>query len=34
VNGWPFDLYVTHGAGAYICVEETEDRGWFLVGSR
>src|SRR5207237_6238959 len=23
VNGWPFDLYVTHGAGAYICGEET-----------
>jgi NADH-quinone oxidoreductase subunit F len=19
INGWPFDLYVTHGAGAYIC---------------
>ena len=23
VNGWPFDLYVAHGAGAYICGEET-----------
>ena len=23
VNGWPFDLYVDHGAGAYICGEET-----------
>ena len=23
LNGWPFDLYVTHGAGAYICGEET-----------
>jgi NADH-quinone oxidoreductase subunit F len=23
VNGWPFDLYVYHGAGAYICGEET-----------
>jgi NADH-quinone oxidoreductase subunit F len=23
VNGWPFDLHVTHGAGAYICGEET-----------
>ena len=23
VNGWPFDLYVHHGAGAYICGEET-----------
>src|SRR5260370_32691493 len=23
VNGFPFDLYVTHGAGAYICGEET-----------
>ncbi len=22
-HGWPFDLYVTHGAGAYICGEET-----------
>src|SRR6516162_3225892 len=22
VNGWPFDLYVTHGAGVYICGEE------------
>src|SRR5215470_1500207 len=22
-NGWPFDLYVAHGAGAYICGEET-----------
>ena len=22
-NGFPFDLYVTHGAGAYICGEET-----------
>ena len=22
-NGWPFDLYVSHGAGAYICGEET-----------
>ena len=22
-NGWPFDLYVHHGAGAYICGEET-----------
>jgi NADH-quinone oxidoreductase subunit F len=23
VNGWPFDCYVHHGAGAYICGEET-----------
>ena len=23
VHGWPFDLYVHHGAGAYICGEET-----------
>src|ERR1700710_1310162 len=23
INGWPFDIYVTHGAGAYICGEET-----------
>jgi NADH-quinone oxidoreductase subunit F len=23
VHGWPFDLYVYHGAGAYICGEET-----------
>ncbi len=23
VHGWPFDLYVVHGAGAYICGEET-----------
>src|SRR5579885_3310044 len=23
VNGWDFDCYVTHGAGAYICGEET-----------
>lgn len=23
IHGWPFDLYVTHGAGAYICGEET-----------
>jgi NADH-quinone oxidoreductase subunit F len=23
LNGWPFDLYVHHGAGAYICGEET-----------
>ncbi|KAH2812609.1 NADH-quinone oxidoreductase subunit F 1, partial [Aspergillus fumigatus] len=23
VNGWPFDLHVAHGAGAYICGEET-----------
>src|SRR5260370_23084665 len=23
VNGWPCALYVTHGAGAYICGEET-----------
>src|SRR4030088_1435253 len=22
-NGWPFDIYVAHGAGAYICGEET-----------
>jgi NADH-quinone oxidoreductase subunit F len=22
-HGWPFDLYVHHGAGAYICGEET-----------
>jgi len=22
-NGWPFDCYVVHGAGAYICGEET-----------
>ncbi len=23
VHGWPFELYVHHGAGAYICGEET-----------
>ena len=23
VHGWDFDLYVAHGAGAYICGEET-----------
>jgi NADH-quinone oxidoreductase subunit F len=23
VHGWPFDIYVAHGAGAYICGEET-----------
>ncbi|GGG93988.1 NADH-quinone oxidoreductase subunit F [Glycocaulis albus] len=23
VNGWDFDLYIHHGAGAYICGEET-----------
>ena len=23
LNGWDFDLYVSHGAGAYICGEET-----------
>ena len=23
IHGWPFDLYVHHGAGAYICGEET-----------
>ena len=23
VNGWDFDLYVSHGGGAYICGEET-----------
>ena len=23
VNGWPLDIYVHHGAGAYICGEET-----------
>jgi NADH-quinone oxidoreductase subunit F len=23
VHGWPFDLYLHHGAGAYICGEET-----------
>ena len=23
VHGWDFDIYVHHGAGAYICVEET-----------
>jgi len=23
VHGWPFDCYVHHGAGAYICAEET-----------
>ncbi|MDB5738508.1 MAG: NADH-quinone oxidoreductase, subunit, partial [Sphingomonas bacterium] len=23
VTGWPFDIYVHHGAGAYICGEET-----------
>ena len=23
VHGWPFDVYVHHGAGAYICGEET-----------
>ena len=22
-HGWPFDIYVHHGAGAYICGEET-----------
>ena len=22
-SGWDFDLYLTHGAGAYICGEET-----------
>ena len=22
-SGWPFDIYLTHGAGAYICGEET-----------
>jgi NADH-quinone oxidoreductase subunit F len=22
-NGWPFELYLSHGAGAYICGEET-----------
>src|ERR1700690_374232 len=30
IHGWPFDLYVHHGAGAYICGEETamlESRG-------
>ena len=23
IHGWPFDIYVHHGAGAYICGEET-----------
>src|ERR1019366_2081614 len=23
IHGFPFELYVTHGAGAYICGEET-----------
>jgi NADH-quinone oxidoreductase subunit F len=23
INGWDFDLYLSHGAGAYICGEET-----------
>ncbi|MFL5104741.1 MAG: NADH-quinone oxidoreductase subunit NuoF, partial [Xanthobacteraceae bacterium] len=23
IHGWPFDVYVAHGAGAYICGEET-----------
>ena len=23
IHGWPFDVYVHHGAGAYICGEET-----------
>ncbi|MDR3374136.1 MAG: NADH-quinone oxidoreductase subunit NuoF, partial [Ancalomicrobiaceae bacterium] len=23
INGWPFDIFVHHGAGAYICGEET-----------
>src|SRR5581483_11446775 len=23
LNGWDFDLYVTHGGGAYVCGEET-----------
>ncbi len=23
VHGWPYDLYIHHGAGAYICGEET-----------
>ena len=23
IHGWPFDCYVAHGAGAYICGEET-----------
>ena len=23
IHGWPFDIYVAHGAGAYICGEET-----------
>ncbi len=23
IHGWPFDLYIHHGAGAYICGEET-----------
>ena len=23
VHGWPFDIYIHHGAGAYICGEET-----------
>ena len=23
IHGWDFDLYVPHGAGAYICGEET-----------
>jgi len=23
INGWDFDLYISHGAGAYICGEET-----------
>ena len=25
IHGWPFDIYVHHGAGAYICGEETRD---------
>src|SRR5579864_5327188 len=23
IHGWPFDIYIHHGAGAYICGEET-----------
>ncbi len=23
IHGWPFDIYVHHGAGAYICGEES-----------
>jgi len=23
IHGWPFEIYVSHGAGAYICGEET-----------